>query len=57
MKVEMKKWEIERIKEIIAKILEFYAYDTISAKNSSGGELSMSTTVFFEQLERELKDY
>jgi hypothetical protein len=56
MKIEMKKWEIERIKEIISDVLEFWQHDTITAENSSGHKLSMSTKTFLEHLERALKN-
>lgn len=58
MKVEMKQYEIERVKEIISKILEFWMYDSISMKSStSTHQLSMTKEVFIENLERELKSF
>ena len=51
----MEQWEIERIKEKIGKVLEFWMYDSINMKDDTGRQLSMSTKSFLEQLERELK--
>jgi len=55
MKVEMEQWEIERIKEKVAKVLDFWKYDFIEVGNESGHKMSMSKKTFLEQLERELK--
>lgn len=59
MKIEMKQWEIERVKEIVGKVLDFWAYKYIemSSDDTGGATLSMSTVTFLEQLERELKSY
>ena len=55
MEVKMEKWEVERVKEKISKILEFWMYDLISMKSStSSHEMGLSTETFLEQLEREL---
>lgn len=56
MRVEMKQWEIERVKEIVSKLLEFYIYEFIEANDGNGRSISMSTKTFLEQLERELKN-
>ena len=54
MKVEMKKWEIERVKEKIGEILQFWAYSLIEVKDGSGRSMSMSIKTFLEQLEEKL---
>lgn len=56
MKTEMKKWEIERIGEIISDILQLWNYDFIEVNDGHGRAMSMSKETFLEKLEKELSD-
>ena len=51
----MEQWEIERIKEKVGKVLDFYMYDFIKMEGDAGHAMSMSIKTFLEELERELK--
>lgn len=57
MKIEMKKWEVERIKEIVGDILDFWMYDLIEMESSSSShKMGMSVETFLENLERKLTE-
>src|SRR3990167_9056743 len=47
----MEDWEIERIKEKIGKVLEFWMYEFIEVSTKSGRKMSMSVKTFLENLE------
>ncbi len=55
MRVDLHKWEVERVKNIVAGILDFYQYDSIEVR-SEHNAMSMSIETFLENLERDLKD-
>ena len=56
MQVEMKQWEVERVKEIVSDILDLRMYDSVEAKTYGGRLISMSKKTFLESLERSLKN-
>lgn len=51
----MKQWEVERIKEIVGNILQFWSYDLIDVHDGNGRRMGMSVKTFLEALDRELK--
>lgn len=53
----MKKYEIERVKEILEKVLELWVYQFVSASTEDGRSLSMSKEEFLKQVEHMLKTY
>lgn len=56
MKIELQNWEVQRIKDIVGRVLDLYMYDSIEVSTSGGHAMSMSTKTFLESLERDLKN-
>lgn len=55
MRIQMKNWEVERIKEIVSDVLELWSGNYIEVNDGCGNFRSMSKETFLKELDKELR--